>query len=46
MYYLKYIKVKDGYKVVGFQKVFKTLTALKNYYNRTSQVKVKFIKGY
>lgn len=43
---IKYIKIKDRYKADGFSRSFKTLTDLKNYFNKTSAVQVKFIKGY
>lgn len=42
--YVYYNKVTNGYKAEGFSRVFKTVTALKNYFNRTSDYKVKFIK--
>jgi len=45
-YYIKYLKVKGGYKAEGFTRVFKRLNDLKAYYTKTSSVKVKFIKGY
>lgn len=45
VYYIKYKKVKDGWKADNFSKVFKTLNELKYYFERTSSVKVKFIKG-
>lgn len=45
VYYIKYRKVNGGYKAEGFARVFKTVTALKNYYTRTSSVRVKFIRG-
>lgn len=44
--YIKYNKVKGGYKADGFSQVFKTINELKTYFNRTSSFKVKFIKGY
>lgn len=44
VYYIKYKKVRGGYKAEGFTRIFKTVTALKNYFNRTSHYKVKFIR--
>ena len=44
-YYIKYFKLKDGYKADGYSRVFKTLKDLKIYFNRVSHVNVKFIKG-
>lgn len=47
VYYVKYYKSTKGYYSDSMpSKYFSTLTSLKNYFNRTSQVKVKFIKGY
>lgn len=46
IYYIKYLKVKGGYKADGFNTVFKRLSDLKAYFERTSHVKVRFIKGY
>lgn len=42
--YIYYSKVTGGYKVDGFSKVFKTVTELKGYFNKTSHFPVKFIK--
>ena len=44
-YYIKYFKVKGGYKAEGYSKIFTTLTSLKQYFTKTSSVKVKFIRG-
>lgn len=45
VYYIKYRKVRGGYKADGFSRTFKTVTELKNYFNRTSSTKVKFIRA-
>lgn len=46
VYYIKYLKSSKGYYSDSMpSKYFTTLTALKNYFNRTSSVKVKFIRG-
>jgi hypothetical protein len=43
-YFIRYSKTTTGYKAEGFSRTFKTATELKNYFNRTSASKVKFIK--
>lgn len=43
-HYIKYKKVIGGYKAEGFTRTFKTASALKNHFTRTSHIRVKFIK--
>ncbi len=44
IYYIRFTKVKAGWKADGFNRTFKTMNELKTYFERTSQVKVKFIR--
>jgi len=43
-YHLMYNKTAKGWKVAGSQMHFRTLHELKNYWSRTSSVRVKFIR--
>ena len=45
-YFIKINKVSGGYKADGFSRVFKRVSDLKRYFERTSSAKVKFIKNY
>ena len=43
-HYLMYNKTAKGWKVAGSSQYFRTAQALKDYWTRTSSVRVKFIR--
>lgn len=45
IFYIKYFKVKGGYKADGSNIIFKRLSDLKVYFEHKSLVRVKFLKG-
>lgn len=44
IYYVRYTKVKNGYKAEGYSRIFKSVFDLKSYFEKTSNFKVKFIR--